>query len=60
MGENAPRPRRAPAGNRNKACRRLDGLCNLTDDEKTARDKRVRDWMNQRRIERVARASGLI
>lgn len=60
MGENAPRSPRPQRGKRNAPCRRLDGLCNLTEAEKVARDKQMRAWLNQRRIERVARASGLI
>ena len=60
MAENTPRSRRSQSGKRNAPCRRLDGLCNLTEEEKATRDKQMRAWLNQRRIERVARASGLI
>lgn len=45
---------------RKRNCRRADGLCGLTEAQKAERDQRMRNWLNQRRIERVARASGLI
>lgn len=57
MGENAPRPRRAPAGNRNKPCRRLDGLCSLTDEEKAARDKAAQRYRNLAAMQRVYEAA---
>lgn len=43
---------------RKAKCTRLDGLCNLTDDEKAERDAKMQYWLNQRKIELVARASG--
>ncbi len=40
--------------------RRADGIKHLTDAQKAERDATMRAWLNQRRIERVAAASGLI
>jgi hypothetical protein len=45
---------------RNRGCRRLDNLCGLTEAQKTERDATMRAWLNLRKIERVARASGLL
>lgn len=36
---------------------RLDGIKRLTPHEIEVRDKRTRDWMNQRKIERVHEAA---
>lgn len=41
-------------------CKRADGLCSLTDAEKAERDARVQKWLNNRKIDAVARASGLL
>lgn len=37
-----------------RKCRRVDGLCGLTAEQKAERDARMYYWMNQRKIERVA------
>lgn len=59
MGENTSRPRRPASGNRNKGCRRLDGLCNLTEEEKATRDKAAQRYRNLAAMHRVYEAAVL-
>lgn len=57
MGENTPRPRRSPSSKRAAPCRRLDGLCNLTEAEKVARDKAAQRYRNLTAMQRVYEAA---
>ena len=59
MAENTPRSRRSQSGKRNAPCRRLDGLCNLTEEEKAARDKAAQRYRNLAAMHRVYEAAVL-
>ena len=59
MAENTPRSPRPQRGKRNAPCRRLDGLCNLTEDEKAARDKAAQRYRNLAAMFRVHEAAVL-
>lgn len=57
MAENTPRSPRPQRGKRNAPCRRLDGLCSLTDEEKAARDKAAQRYRNLAAMQRVYEAA---